>query len=323
MFKSHVCIYSGGLDDAAIKQKFRDFDIIDLRTDSDYKFIPGDRYLVFDKDAYDVIVKHQRIHLGPRREGFYDVTHMKSLKIRNGVIFKFSYIRHERKVIWLDNKVRYDSMVANSESISKKFRNVKFRYGLSKKNGKPWYMMEYDDIADQGGDIDRFLIDPKYVPESPKVKYSKIIRSKEDLIKSFDYFINQDKGRRFGFDYETCHGFPFDNEFFEPMGLGIADLDGIAAYFDIEYYKYQSDYYDIFLSKLKEFCDKHGSEVYTYNVSFELRVTYLLVHEMYPFNDSATINKLMGDVQYNMSLKYTAMRYCSVASWDKLCSVMQ
>ena len=59
------------------------------------------------------------------------------------------------------------------------------------------------------------------------------------------------------------------------------------------------------------------------NVGFELRVTYLMLHEMYPFHDSAAINKLEGDVSYNLTLNYTAMRHCYVASWDDDCEIMQ
>lgn len=85
----HVCYY--GIN-PVLKAMLRNYDYIDLEQNPDYQFIPGHRYLIFDKDAYDVIVNHQGIHLGPRREGFYEMTKMDYLLTQNGVIFKFRYV---------------------------------------------------------------------------------------------------------------------------------------------------------------------------------------------------------------------------------------
>lgn len=315
----HVCYY--GIN-PVLKAMLRNYDYIDLEQNPDYQFIPGHRYLIFDKDAYDVIVNHQGIHLGPRREGFYEMTKMDYLLTQNGVIFKFRYVNYERRTEWL-TKESYDKMLPNIENIRKKLKGAELKEIVSKKNGNTYWLLEFRDLAELDKDVLRFLIDENYVIDPPTVSYYKIIRDKEDLINSFDYFINQDKGRRFGFDYETCGGFPFDSPHFSPMGLGIADLDGNCAYFDIEYIRDNTDYYQLFIDKLIEFLRKHGDQCYTYNVGFELRVTYLLTKDMYPLQDSATINKLEGDVDYNMSLKYTAMRHCKVASWDDDFELMQ
>ena len=59
------------------------------------------------------------------------------------------------------------------------------------------------------------------------------------------------------------------------MGVGIACENGIAAYYDMEFIE-GTDYYDHFLNRYKEFLDKTEDRIYTYNVGFECRATYLL-----------------------------------------------
>jgi hypothetical protein len=46
------------------------YDLIDLDKDPDYKFIPGDRYLVIGRESYTHITKISKIHLGLRNEGY-------------------------------------------------------------------------------------------------------------------------------------------------------------------------------------------------------------------------------------------------------------
>lgn len=316
----HVCYYGNSPE---LKKILRLYDFIDLQANPDYQFQPNHRYLIMGPEAYKVIVEHQRIHLGPRREGFYDIQKMDYLRTRNGIIFKFVYVRYSRAQNWI-TKQQYETMLPHLEQIQQKFKDASLKEIHSKRTGKDYWLFEYKTFADLNDDCSDFLNKDDYViADPPHVDYYKIVRTKEDIKNSMEYFINQDKGRRFGYDFETCHGFPFDNQYFEPMGLGIADLDGICAYFDIEYYRHCTDYYPYFLNYLKRFLDKHGDQVYTYNVGFELRVTYLMLHEMYPFQDAAAINKLEGDVAYNLTLKYTAMRHCHVASWDDSFEEMQ
>ena len=77
---SHICHFG---DNKLYSTLADEFDLIDLETNLSYQFIPGDRYLILGKESYQVIVD-QGIHLGPRREGFYDLTKMDYLLTHDG-----------------------------------------------------------------------------------------------------------------------------------------------------------------------------------------------------------------------------------------------
>jgi hypothetical protein len=294
----------------------KNYDYIDLNANPDYQFIPGDRYLIFEKDAYNILVTHQGLHIGPRREKFHEMTKCPYMILRNGVIFKFKYLRYERRIEWLTED-KYNEMLPHIDSIRKRLKDAELVTGISKRTGKPYYRLDFKDVADVDKDVLRFLVDENYVKPQPKVKGWKVVQDSENIKKAFEYFTNQEVGNRFGLDYET-NGFPFDDSKFFHMGVGIADQTGICAYFDMEWMQSNEDktHWNIFLEHYKNFLDKHQNEIYTYNVGFELRCTYLLFKHMYPFHDAGVINKLEGDVEYYHSLKYTAMKYLGVASWD-------
>lgn len=311
--KSFICYFG---ENPELRTLIRHYDYIDLKKDPDYVFLPGNRYLVFEKEAYDVIVRHQRIHLGPRSEGFYELTKCPYLLLRNGVIFKFKYLKFEYRTEWL-NKQQYDQLLPNLENIRSKLKDAELATGISKKSNKPYYRLKFRTVADFDQEILRFLSEESFIKSTPQVKSWKLIQTELDVINSFNYFTNQDVGMRFGLDYETS-GFPFDDPKFFHMGVGIADQNGICAFYNMELMQRSGNekLYSLFLKYYKKFLDKHHEECYTYNAGFELRATYLLFKKMYRFNDSGTLNKLDGAVERYYSLKYTAMKFLGVASWD-------
>jgi hypothetical protein len=303
---------------------------INLEENPDYEFIPGDRYVIFEREAYEVIVKHQNIHIGPRREGFHEMTKCPYLILRNGVVFKFRYIKYDYQIRW-PTKEGYDELSRDMKTTQRMFKDAKLATGITQKDGKnkgkPWYRLNFREPTDMSNDTDLmdFLTKEEYVKPQPKIRGWKLIREVKDIVNSFRYFTSQDIGRRFGLDFETS-GFPVDDKDFFHMGVGIADQVGVCAYYDMERMQSNEDKssWDTFLKYFKEFLDKHASECYTYNVSFEMRATYLLFKRLYPFQDSIAINKVDGDlgvvvgddVKFEHTLKYTAMKDLGVASWD-------
>lgn len=287
------------------------YDLINLSENPDFEFVPGVRYLVFGNDAYKIIEK--RIHLGPRSEHFYECSKMPYLLTRSGIIFKFSYLNYRWEKQWID-KEQYELLSKTMERTKARFKDAKLATGISKKNNKPWYRFEYK-VPDLTGSIESFLKDPGFIKEVPELVGYRIIRDNEMIDKVFDYFDEQEYGTFFGFDYETS-GFPFDDPKFYHMGVGICSQDGVAAYFDIEWMTNVGGNLEYFKERLRKYLDKHGDNNITYNCSFEIRATYLLLHKMYMFQEGQTINKIDGCNERNFSLKYAAMKYCNVASWD-------
>ena len=305
---SHVVIY--GQRERFIGTTFGQIDTIDLSQNPDYEFLPKNRYLVFDKECYDIITKHH--HLGPRGENYYDITRMDYLITRSGIIFKFMYVNYERKIQWLDAP-QFENLSKSKESISKKLRNFELTSGVSKKTGRPYYYMKFDVIKEPSEFVRKYL-NPEYqLKQVPQLTYYKIIRTNEDIKSSLEYL--RSLHCRYGLDYET-NGFPFDSPDFYHMGVAIVSNTGIGAYYDMEWMQEIGKNFDYFLKEYKSFLDEFENDIYTYNVGFEMRATYLLFKKSYHFHDASTINKLEGDVMKNFSLKFTAMKHLGVPSWD-------
>lgn len=310
--KSHVVIY--GKDLNFLKSSLSKRDYIDLEENPDYEFIPGERYLVMEKQAYDHITKVRKIHLGPRSENISDIVKMDYLLLKNGVIMKFAYYRFKEQVDWLDEN-SYKVLEANLEKLKSKMNDPVLRTGVSKKTNRPWYMLKHKVIDDEQFGIKQFLDDPDFIKPIAKLGGWKRIRTGDEIRNAFKYLNSRKVELYKGFDYET-NNIPFDDRDFFPMGLGISD-DQFGVYFDIEWMMFVGKNLDVFLDELKKYLDIHQSSIYTYNVGFELRVTYWLLKVLYDFHDAAAINIIEGNNFKRFSLKYTSMRYNHVPSWDK------
>jgi hypothetical protein len=258
-------------------------------------------------------VKVQGVHLGPRSENISDIVKMDYLKLNSGVVIKFSYIKYSKLQKWI-TKREYDTMMSNLDIIKSRFNNPNLKEVHSKKTGKDYWIFEYEVVDLNKSNIYNYLYKDDYVDNNePKLKYYKIIRTNEDIDKSFEYFMDTDQ--LYGLDYET-DGIPFDDPNFKHMGVGIAGANGISAYYDIEWMNSVGSNYEHFKDRYKKFLDKYEDKIYTYNVGFELRATYLIFKKMYNFHDSAALNYIDGNNYKRFSLKYTAMNYLKVPSWD-------
>ena len=288
--------------------------ITDLTSPTEIDYVPGQRYLVIEKKAYDYVTKTQNVHLGPRNEHIGDIVKMPYLVLNNGAILKFTYLKGDRTTQFLSKAAFEGFHSMPPEVFKREYPGGKLSSGIGKNSGRPWFKIDYEKVDLSLNGVSDFLYDPNYVNSfPPQLSYSKIIREKEDIEKSFNYFISL-KNYIFGLDYETS-GIPVNEPDVKIMGVGIAAETGQAAYFDMEFIS-RTDYYDYFLAKYKEFLDITEDRIYTYNVGFECRATYLLFKKYYNFHDSATLNILEGNNLKRYSLKYTAMKALGVASWD-------
>ena len=298
-------------------EKFTDTEIkvvSDLSSPTEIAYVPGQKYLVMEKKAYDYITKVQNVHLGPRNEHIGDIVKMPYLVLNNGAILKFAYIRGEKKSEFVSEKVYNHLTENNNQRLKSEILNAVAKSGVSKKTGRPWYRIDYEKLNLKYNDVDKFLYNPNYINTNPpKLRYAKVIRTKEDIDRSFNYFATL-KDYIFGLDYETS-GIPINEPNVKIMGVGIAAETGDAAYYDMEFIE-GTDYYDYFLERYKEFLDSAEDRIYTYNVGFECRATYTLFKKYYNFHDSAVLNILDGNNLKRYSLKYTAMKALGVASWD-------
>lgn len=287
------------------------YDQIDLSKNPYYKFVPGDRYIVIGKESYDHIVKVSKLHLGLRNEGYFECTKMQFLRTRDGVILKFSDLEYEKTGEWLD-EASFNGIKSKFEIIKKKIKDANLKSGISKRTGRPWYRFEFKRPKDTTK-FKEFLNPQVELPPEPKLRSSKVIRDSEMIDKAFNYFDNYEG--YIGLDYETG-GIPFEDHGFEIMGVGLATQEGIAAYFDMEYMEHIGGNYEHFKTRYLQFLRKRQNQIYTYNVGFELRVTYLMYGEFFNFHDAAALNYIEGNHFRRYSLKYTAINYLHVASWD-------
>lgn len=313
-------IYCGSNFDF-IGTELSELDMINIQENPDYEFLPGHKYLVFwnddaklkslDDQAFEHV--RRKVHLGPRGEGFYDLTKMNYLITREGIIFKFVYKNYTRQIEWLEED-KYEAMLPILRQIRLKARNAELETGISKKSGRPWYRLVFDTMKDISGDILDFIKRDDYIKEpAGSISYYKVIRNKDDIKNSFDYF--QKTEQMYGLDYET-NSFPFDDPEFFVMGLGIVGENGVGAYFDLEWLQTMDpDGWRYFKDRYREFLGKYENSV-TYNNAFEMKVTYLILNKINLFDEASTINKLDGVVYKRFSLKYTAMKNLYVASWD-------
>lgn len=297
-------------------------DFIDMSlVPEDFKFLPNHKYLVIGnkepKELWESIVS--KIHLGPRGEGYADCSKMDYLKTYDDVIFKFTYdfLLTEKVEKWLRSEREYKDLEKNLNVLKMSVKNPKLIKGISKKTGKPWYRYSFENLKQ---DIINFVINDTYIKKYPLLKKYVIVRETKDVDKAINYLLNLkpvegQKVVRLGMDYET-NGFPFEDPNFMVMGVSIADLNRNAIYFDIEWMQHVGNNLDHFLPLLKKVFDTYHEEIYTYNVNFEQRVTYLLLNKLYFFSDAATLNKLDCLVYKNFSLKYTAMKNLHTKSWD-------
>jgi hypothetical protein len=319
MGETYLVFYGSDID--LDSDDFKGVKKVNLREVEDFNYLPGNKYIILwnDNASSEDRVKQpyyhvtSRVHLGPRGEGFYDLTKMDYLLTREGILFKFVYKTYERRIQWIE-KEEYDKLYPQSILIKDILRNADVRTGISKKSNKPWYMLSFDGFKGVGEDVKKFVNDESYIKKpAGSIKGHKIIRGKEDIKKCFEYFLRTDQF--YGLDYET-NSFPFDDPEFFVMGVGIVGMDGFGAYFDLEWmqtmdlesWEYFKDYY-------RKFLDKYEDSV-TYNNAFEMKVTYLILNKINLFDEASTINKLDGVVYKRFSLKYTAMKNLYVSSWD-------
>jgi hypothetical protein len=255
------------------------------------------------------------VHLGPRSENFNDLVNMDYLILNSGCKLKFTYLRYKKESKFI-TKDQYDKLnKMGLDKLSSAFINPVLKEVVSKKNGNTYYLIEYSILNTGFNDIHEFLYLDKFSTPSNeyKLNYSKIVRSNEDIDKSFGYFLKTKV--KYGLDYETS-GIPFDDPEFFHMGVAIASETGIAAYYDLEWMQSVGNNYEYFKLKYREFLDKYHNSIYTYNVGFEIRCTYLMLSELYDFHDSSTLNILDGNNYKRFSLKYTAMNNLNIPSWD-------
>lgn len=279
------------------------------------EFIPGHRYLVMGVKAYQFV--KDRIHLGPRGENFYDLTKMEYLLTRSGVVFKFCYVNYKRCSEFI-SKSQYDTLFPNQDKLRKRLKWCELESNISKRTGKPYYMMVYFKLEDVDGTIAEFLDKEDLLHPTPQMNPSKLVREVRDIREAFKSLMAHNGD--YGLDYET-NGFPFDDPDFYHMGVGIVTNLGEGYYFDMDWMQSEAEKgntepWEDFKECYKEFNDEKAEYCYTYNVSFEQRCTYLLYGVLYFYHESAAINKLESLVKKNYSLKYTAMRSLYVASWD-------
>lgn len=309
------------------------------------KFIPGHRYLVMGQKAYQYV--KSQVHLGPRGEGFYDLTKMEYLLTRDGVIFKFIYVRYKRFSQFISQE-QYDTLYPSRDILAKRLKWAELIKGTSKRTGRDYYMLVYYKLQDVNDEVSKFINKEDLLYPVPKVKYRKIVKTYEQIKEAFD-FLDSYKGRA-GLDYET-NRFPFDDPHFYHMGVGITTMEGHGYYFDMDKYQREAGYiyrdiyvkgkpprllkelfnqkevrmpgeveddtnFKYFRERYNHYLDLHDEDDYTFNVSFEQRATYLIEGVLRFFHEGSTINKLDILVKKNYSLKYTAMRVIHNSSWD-------
>jgi hypothetical protein len=148
-------------------------------------------------------------------------------------------------------------MMSNLDIIKSRFNNPNLKEVHSKKTGKDYWIFEYEVVDLNKSNIYNYLYKDDYVDNNePKLKYYKIIRTNEDIDKSFEYFMDTDQ--LYGLDYET-DGIPFDDPNFKHMGVGIAGANGISAYYDIEWMNSVGSNYEHFKDRYKKFADTGGA----------------------------------------------------------------
>jgi hypothetical protein len=296
-----------------------EYQIVDLKEDPDYEFSPDYYYLAiynetekssdYDRNPYQII--REKLHLGIRGENHHDLTKMKYLMTSDGIVFKFIYNRYEKATQFLTEEI-YEKCVARQDALKKKYKRLQLKRVVSKKTGKPVYIMNYDQFKVDQDTLD-FLQRDDYVEPPITIKSYEIIRDSKDIDRAFDIIMKDEK--LYGLDYET-DGFPMEDKKFYHMGVSITGIDGVGFYFDMEWMDTIGGNFDHFRDRLRAYCEKYYSSTITYNVGFEMRATHLLLKKLYLFEEGGTINKLNGIVSKNYSLKYTAMKDLGVASWD-------
>lgn len=118
----------------------------------------------------------------------------------------------------------------------------------------------------------------------------------------------------YGMDYETS-GFP-EEESFQVVGVSLATVSH-AIYIDFRSILLEGeDTYNEFLLAFKKFLDIKHEDVWVYNYSFEMKVSYKLYKKFYYFNDASVYRIIQGKQSQVWSLKYMAQYNLSVPSWD-------
>lgn len=301
-------------------------DKMDLSENKKFEFLPGHRYIIVyndsakndDEQPYKIIQNKYGIHYGPRNENHFDYTKAPFLTTMDGIYFKFIYKRYERTITWLD-EAQYEGMSQHLEAIKTKLRNAELESGVSKRTGNRWYRLVFEKLKEVGTDVRDFCERPDIAANAPEIKYTKKIRSCEDIKSSMEYFINKPVETVYGCDFETSNGFPMDDPGFQIVGLGIAccDADATAAYYDIQWMQRhgRDGEYELLKEYLNKFFDKFENSV-AYNHNYEQRVFYLMLGRLLLLEEGATANKVDGRVYKRFTLKYTAQVCLHVKSWD-------
>lgn len=187
------------------------YDLSDPNQLNTLKLIPGHRYIVLyndnatgreDQPAY-ILEDHFHIHYGPRNENTFDYSRCDYLTTRDGIYFKFIYKRYEWSTTWLDAE-QYESILPNLERVQTKLKNAQLETGISKRTGKAWYRLSFQKLREVGDDIRDFCEKDDYIKPEAQLKFSKKIRTKEEIKAAMDYFCSKPKGEIHGFDYETA-----------------------------------------------------------------------------------------------------------------------
>lgn len=284
----------------------------------DFKPAEGERYWIPSKEVFNTFKKYVHTGIRDKDNNFFLLSKLRYLTLQNGAYVLCHQLSTKIVTKWL-KKEEYLAISCNKSLLHPK---AKLSTGISKKTGKPYYRLETPELVKDDPILTQFAFEEKYILPEPKLSSYKCIRNKEQMINAFKYFTDLEKGTFIGLDYET-DGIPFDNKYHKLMGVSLATSSGIAAYFDIQWMEEVGNTIEDFKHHYKIFLDKHHENVITYNASFEIRCTYLLLKKIYQFQDASTINKIEDRLMKNYSLKYTSALCLHTRSWDDEFEVMQ
>lgn len=173
-------------------------------------------------------------------------------------------------------------------------------------------------------------------PDEPVVS-KKFKEYKGEAVTALRKLISEDKGRDFGFDYETS-GMPnkdinsqnwryiklqgrvpqittYSGKTFHITGVSICNMDRESYYYDFLSIM-KSPEAQQFFDDFKEFNEKHSEGCWVYNAHFETAVSYFLFHKFFIYQDASVVNYIEGRHMHRQSLKLTTQRILKIRSWD-------
>jgi hypothetical protein len=191
--------------------------------------------------------------------------------------------------------------------------------------------------------MEYFFDDSTMLKTVKPLKSSKILYDIKAITKALKWAEACDKGTRFGMDYET-NGFYRDNKYEDLMAIGVGISTSEVGFY-CELRGLSDEDLETFKSVYQDFLDKHETNIWVFNINFEMMVTRKLLGPWatYEFKDADIWRVMYGDqVGYSKkrveqayrrkgnpenslekvgrdqrwSLKYTAQKYLNVPSWD-------